>query len=95
MKLDLDAMERAARLHVEPIVWMVYSVDGQSARVTDNPAALGDDERALPLYTEPAYGDEAVLALCRIARAAGQWYRNDEGSPVSLMNALRDAGLLP
>jgi len=40
MKLDLDAMEQAARLHVEPIAWMVYSVDGQSARVTD--AALED-----------------------------------------------------
>ena len=35
----------------EPVAWMVYTQDGASAYVTDNPADIGEDQRALPLYT--------------------------------------------
>jgi hypothetical protein len=38
---------------VEPVAWMVYSLDGQSVCVTDNPADFTDQHRALPLYTTP------------------------------------------
>ncbi len=37
----------------EPVAWMVYTLDGKSAFVTDNPADFGDQHRALPLYTHP------------------------------------------
>jgi hypothetical protein len=37
----------------EPVAWMVYTQDGQSAFVTDNPTDIVDDQRALPLYTAP------------------------------------------
>jgi hypothetical protein len=37
----------------EPVAWMVYTQDGESAYVTDNPTDIGDDQRALPLYTAP------------------------------------------
>ncbi len=37
----------------EPAAWMVYTQDGASAYVTDNPADIGEDQRALPLYTAP------------------------------------------
>ena len=37
----------------EPVVWMVFTQDGQSVFVTDNPTDIGDDQRALPLYTAP------------------------------------------
>jgi hypothetical protein len=37
----------------EPIAWMVYTLDGKSVCVTDNPADFTPDHRALPLYTSP------------------------------------------
>ena len=37
----------------EPVAWMVYTRDGQSVYVTDNPADIKDGQRALPLYTSP------------------------------------------
>jgi hypothetical protein len=35
----------------EPVAWMVYTLDGKSVCVTDNPADFTDQNRALPLYT--------------------------------------------
>ena len=35
----------------EPVAWMVYTLDGKSVCVTDNPADFSDQHRALPLYT--------------------------------------------
>ena len=35
----------------EPVAWMVYTQDGKSVCVTDNPADFTDEHRALPLYT--------------------------------------------
>jgi len=37
----------------EPVAWMVYTLDGKSAFVTDNPADFSDQHKALPLYTHP------------------------------------------
>ena len=39
----------------EPVAWMVYTEDGKSVCVTDNPADFADEHRALPLYTEPLF----------------------------------------
>ena len=38
---------------VKPVAWMVYTLDGKSVCVTDNPADFGEGHRALPLYTAP------------------------------------------
>ena len=35
----------------EPVAWMVYTLDGKSVCVTDNPDDFTDQHRALPLYT--------------------------------------------
>lgn len=35
----------------EPVAWMVYTQDGQSVYVTDNPTDIKEGQRALPLYT--------------------------------------------
>jgi hypothetical protein len=35
----------------QPIAWMVYTLDGKSVYVTDNPADFDARHRALPLYT--------------------------------------------
>jgi hypothetical protein len=37
----------------EPVAWMVYTQDGKSVCVTDNPADFTDEHRALPLFTHP------------------------------------------
>lgn len=39
--------------NAEPVAWMVYTQDGKSVCVTDNPADFTDEHRALPLYTAP------------------------------------------
>ena len=37
----------------EPVAWMVYTLDGKSVCVTDNPDDFTEGHRALPLYTAP------------------------------------------
>ena len=37
----------------EQVAWMVYTLDGKSVCVTDNPADFTDQHRVLPLYTAP------------------------------------------
>ena len=37
----------------EPVAWMVYTLDGKSVCVTDNPTDFGDQHKARPLYTTP------------------------------------------
>jgi hypothetical protein len=37
----------------QPVAWMVYTLDGKSVFVTDNPVDFTPDHRALPLYTSP------------------------------------------
>ena len=37
----------------EPVAWMVYTQDGKSVYVTDNPTDIQEGQRALPLYTTP------------------------------------------
>ena len=39
----------------EPVAWMVYTQEGQSAFVTDNPAQIHPSQRALPLYATPQW----------------------------------------
>jgi len=36
----------------EPVAWMVYTEDGKSVYVTDNPTDIQQSQRALPLYTK-------------------------------------------
>ena len=45
----------------EPVALMVYTQDGQSCYVTDNPADISPTQRPRPLYTEPFPTDEALL----------------------------------
>lgn len=37
----------------EPVAWMVYTLDGKSVCVTDNPAEFTEQHWVLPLFTEP------------------------------------------
>jgi hypothetical protein len=49
----LFAIEQLRGEPQEPVAWMVYTLDGQSVCVTDNPTDFTPEHRALPLYTTP------------------------------------------
>jgi hypothetical protein len=44
----------------EPVAWMVYTLDGKSVCVTDNPADFTGQHKVLPLYTNPTPDDTAL-----------------------------------
>jgi len=44
----------------EPVAWMVYTEDGQSVYVTDNPADINPSQRALPLFATPQQAEPVV-----------------------------------
>jgi hypothetical protein len=48
-----QAIKAALEAKDEPVAWMVYTQEGQSAFVTDNPAVIHPSQRALPLYATP------------------------------------------
>jgi hypothetical protein len=49
----MTAIKAALEAKDEPVAWMVYTQEGQSAFVTDNPAVIHPSQRALPLYATP------------------------------------------
>ena len=49
----IAAIKKLKSSSEEPIAWMVYTLDGKSVCVTDNPTDFTDEHRALPLYTTP------------------------------------------
>lgn len=59
-----DLRAALAQPQAEPVAWMVYSVDGGSVRVTDNPAEIVGGERALPLFTGPVVGTDGRECTC-------------------------------
>lgn len=56
----------------EPVAWMVYSLDGESVCVTDNPADFSDQHKALPLYTAAPQRKplRTVIYACPICAAS-------------------------
>jgi hypothetical protein len=68
----------------EPVAWMVYTQEGQSAFVTDNPAVIHPSQRALPLYATPQRTwvgltdeeiEDFVSALWPVGAGAGKLLR--------------------
>ena len=64
----------------EPVAWMVYTADGQSVYVTDNPTDIKDGQRALPLYTNPVkpISQEPVVDLSKLRHEDKCCYWGDE-----------------
>ncbi len=50
---EMMALRAALEQPADPVAWMVYTLDGKSVCVTDNPADFTDQHRVLPLYTAP------------------------------------------
>lgn len=72
--------EVLAQPEPEPLAWMVYTLDGKSAFVTDNPKDFTQDHRALPLYTHPIQrkpltDEEIVDIVGNCAADSGGWFR--------------------
>jgi hypothetical protein len=68
----------------EPVAWMVYTQDGKSVYVTDNPTDIQEGQGALPLYTTPPAAQPAVQEpVARIAEL--------EETVRQLNHALREA----
>ena len=44
--------EREECAKQDAVAWMVYTQEGQSVYVTDNPTDIQEGQRALPLYTK-------------------------------------------
>ena len=61
----------------EPVAWMVYTQDGQSVYVTDNPTDIQEDQRALSLYTTPPQRTWVGLTDEEI-KAFDAWHDNRE-----------------
>lgn len=89
---EADPTSQESR-QVEPVAWMVYTLDGQSAFVTDNPADFTRDHRALPLYTAPPkrepMTDEQITDLFHGNN--DQWWRVDHSEFCSIARAVERA----
>lgn len=58
----------------EPAAWMVYTQDGQSVYVTDNPTDIQEGQRALPLYTTPQNAEIKSVRMMRDVQGQnGNW----------------------
>ena len=61
----------------EPVAWMVYTLDGKSVCVTDNPNDFTDQHKALPLYTAPrqwhGLTDEEIKSVCHKRDWTASW----------------------
>ena len=53
MAQDPRGKNSLAQPEQEPVAWMVYTLDGKSVFVTDNPTDFSPTHKALPLYTAP------------------------------------------
>ena len=62
----------------EPIAWMVYTLDGTSVCVTDNPADFTENHRVFPLYTAPAAREWVGLTDDEVYQAeSGCWFLDE------------------
>ena len=74
LRAAITALQAALEEPVqEPVAWMVYTLDGKSVCVTDNPTDCGSKHKALPLYTAPPQRkpltDEEILEAVGWERA--------------------------
>jgi hypothetical protein len=78
----------------EPVAWMVYTLDGKSVCVTDNPADFGDQHKALPLYAHPPRREWQGLTEDETMHLMNETYGNhwaDEAHIQRFRRAIEDA----
>jgi hypothetical protein len=75
----------------EPVAWMVYTKEGQSVYVTDNPNVIHKEQRALPLYTSPPKREWVNLTDDEIKEIVGAWSDTPvKGYTRKLMDQIQD-----
>jgi hypothetical protein len=81
-----DLFNRLAQPEQEPVAWMVYTQDGQSVYVTDNPIDIQEGQRDLPLYAAPrqwvGLTDDEIKSL-------PSWWPSYEDAP-ALIELVKD-----
>ena len=70
----------------EPVAWMVYTQDGQSVYVTDNPTDIQEGQRSLPLYTAPR---PWVALTYEEIKSLPSWWPSYEDAP-ALIELVKD-----
>ena len=75
----------------EPVAWMVYTLDGKSVCVTDNPADF-IEWRSLPLYTAPPQRKPLTIKeINALPEAKGYWPMGMNDRIVRLIRAVERA----
>jgi hypothetical protein len=72
----------------EEVAWMVYTEDGQSVYVTDNPIDIRPSQRALPLFTTPQQAAPEWAGLTN-KEIYDCWPRSNE--PIAIARAIEAA----
>jgi hypothetical protein len=85
------AVNRMAQPEQEPVAWMVYTQDGKSVYVTDNPTDIQEGQRALPLYTTPPAAQHQAAERNKLAAwMIAQGYATGHGDTMEgLLEELR------
>ena len=87
LRAAITALQAALEEPVqEPVAWMVYTLDGKSVCVTDNPTDFGSKHKALPLYTAPP--QRKPLTQEEIGRV---WHDNGAGIELSRFSSIARA----
>jgi hypothetical protein len=83
----------------EPVAWMVYTQDGRSVYVTDNPIDINPEQRALPLFTTPQQAEQnTFLTKPKEASAMENQHRQIKGyrelsqEEIDAMNEIKAKG---
>jgi len=72
----------------KPIAWMVYTEDGKSVYVTDNPTDINPSQRALPLFATPQQVKPELVGLTN-KEIYDCWPRSNE--PIAIARAIEAA----
>lgn len=84
--------EALAQPELEPVAWMVYTLDGKSAFVTDNPTDFGPEHKALPLYTSPPQRKPLTDAeIIMLSKSAGVYSKVNDDCDLLFARAIEKA----
>jgi hypothetical protein len=91
-EIEVEYLRAAlAQEEQEPVAWMVYTLDGKSVCVTDNPADFAEGHRALPLYPHPPRRGWRSLSDGEIGMEYVKWDATPGASMANFARAIEQA----
>ena len=79
---------RPEPVQAEPVAWLVYTADGKSVYVTDNPSDITPSQRALPLFSTPQQAKPEWAGLTN-KEIYDCWPRSNE--PIAIARSIEAA----